>query len=475
MTNRTYILGIERVYLHNEQIVPYDGAYSSKAWSEVETTPFRLALNDVTGSVWTPAPAPQVPIYGGGPPFHIGRDLITMGYDTVTESIGIQIYAKAGNGNTALQNAADMLQLLRRELNVTSFKRPCYLFFWPEGLNDGRVVTFLVHHATVTESDSYLIEQNPDYVMLRATITMVRSMGFGTQAITITDSDTEMQNRPTGTPNNVQPFKNPILGDLAYEGQPILGLVSHSAVFDEIQRIYMATIYQREVSNASQAKSTSSSTDYTPLSATVGAIRGRPVLKARILARFHTFTLPAQVRISGRVQVGNETIYTLPTLSLPAGSSTFSTLLDFGGFTIPQLGRTFTTINVTFTLSSSSGGTVGATLDYMETLLYYEFMTIDDLTLTTGYTLRLQAGEFDEFDRWRPFTNPRIYEENSSTFQFRAERTFRGSFPRARPGINLYMAWLSGSSTRLTDHDTSATAQCSMSYLPLYHTLRGAS
>jgi hypothetical protein len=94
----------------------YNG--SGSPWATQSTTPYDLAMNDITGQRWTPHIAPRQEVYGGGPPFRNGQTLIYNSYGNVTETFPIQIYATSHN------NAVLLLRQLRTALSSTLLSAP---------------------------------------------------------------------------------------------------------------------------------------------------------------------------------------------------------------------------------------------------------------------------------------------------------------------------------------------------------------
>lgn len=444
--------------------IPYTG--TGAPWTVQADSPFKLGMNDVTSNIYTPAPAPSAPIMGGGPPFRLGRSLITKSYDVVTESVGIQMYA------TSLDNAAQLLQLLRQVLNTTSFTAPCILAVQPNGSTNETY--FEIYHADVAEMPDYLWENHSGFAVFRAAITWTRSIGFAGELTTVINGAT-MRNRSSGTPDDLETLDT-LTGDLLYEGQPLN--LKIDCTTNSFARVYLAAVDDRINTSVSNARTTSTSVAFTTATPTISDVRNRN-LKVRILARFTTFTAPANIRLQAAVYdggLGTNLLYLSPVLSLPAAGSTVSTLLDFGEVPIPtrSIYASTLSLNVVITLSSASGS-VTATLDYVETLLYRTFALIGAAGLGNGVSLVVEAAnDYTDNAVWVPNRTPRLYTIVTSTGLFLSPIAYRGTLPRAFDAGKLYLAWLKSASVTNDTHDTADTMVVTGDHLPLFHTIRGA-
>jgi hypothetical protein len=443
--------------------VPYSG--SGTPWTAQATTPFELSLNEDTGNIWTPAPAPTVPALSGGPPFRPGRSLITKSYDTVTESVGIQLKA------TSHDNAVALLRLLRQVLNTAQFDSPCILAVQPDGATN--TAYFEILYADVAESPSYVSETASGAVLFRVTITWTRTIGFAGSLTTLINGVT-IQNRSSGSPDDVESLGTPV-GDLIYEGQPLNLLLNPSGT---LNRMYLATVYERINTSVTSTKTTTTTTNFSTAAVTVTNARNRAGLKLRILARFDTFTAPSkiQLRVSILDATGGYTIKNLSTLSLPH-SSAVSTLLDFGFVDVSSLRSTQSAtlaILVSTTLISTDGTSVTAKLDYVETLLYYTFATIPDANIGGSDALYIeQTNDYNVNSVVVPNARPRVY--RVSPTNWKGSIAYRGQLPRALSGASLWLGWLTTTSGINDSHVTTDTVTTTATHLPMFHTLRGNS
>lgn len=443
--------------------VPYAG--SGTPWTAQTTTPYELSLNEDTGGIWTPGPAPTVPILGGGPPFKPGRALITKSYDNVTESVGIQLRA------TSHDNAVVLLKQLRQILNTSGFDSPCMLAVQPDGATNATY--FEILYADVPESPSYLLEITPGAFMFRAVITWVRSIGSAGALTTLINAVT-IENRSSGSPDNVESLGS-LAGDLIYEGQPLsLKLVANAG----INRMHMAVIYERVNTAVGSSKTTTTNEAYATINPVLTSARNRQ-LKVRVLARFDTFTNPSKIRLQAYIfgPSGPDAVFVSPLFSLPAGAVQSSVLLDFGVFDIAIMRSIFDSTlspGIRLTIFSSDGTSVTANLDYVEVLLYYTFATIADANLASGRSLVVeQTNDYNVNSVVTPNAHARVYVITTSSGAWYSTGTWRGTLPRAYSGASLYLAWLDSGGTPNLSHTKTATLTTTALHEPLYHTLRG--
>lgn len=442
--------------------IPYAG--SATPWTVQTTTPFELSLNDATSPIYTPAPAPSMPILGGGPPFRPGRSLITKSYDTVTESVGIQLRA------TTLDNAIALLRLLRQVLNTALFDSPCILAVQPDGATNAAY--FEILYADVPELPDYLWETSSGACLFRATITWVRTIGSAGALTTLINAVT-INNRSSGSPDDVESLGTPV-GDLIYEGQPLNLLLDPSAT---VNRLYLATVYERVNTSVTNSQTTTTVTNFTGAAATVTNARNRSGLKLRIMARFDTITNPSKVRLTASIldATGGYTIKTLPQQSLPSTGSV-SALMDFGYVDVSTMRSTQSAtlgIIVSIVLASSDGTSVTVRLDYVETLLYYTFATIPDANIGGTDAIYIeQTNDYNVNSVVTPNTRPRIY--RTSPTNWKGSIAYRGLLPRAISGASLYLGWMTTTSLTNDTHTTTHTMTTTASHLALYHSLRGS-
>jgi len=442
---------------------PYNG--SGSPWTAQTTTPFELALNDETGSIWTPAPAPTMPILGGGPPFRLGKSLIGKAYDTVQESVGIQLRA------TSPDNATALLRLLRQILNTTLYDTPAILAVQPDGFTNTTYCEIL--YADVPESPAYIVENVSGAAIFRATITWVRTIGSAGALTTLVNA-VSIRNRGTSSPDDVESLGSPV-GDLVYEGQPLnIKLTPTAGAISST--LYLATIASRVTTTISAAVTTSGTGGSvfggTP-NATITALRNVPY-RVRVLARLTTFTNPSHIRVFCRPQSadGSVAFRTSPVVALPSATAS-TALVDLGWFDITPLRSIETSgladLEVDIFLASDGATSVTATLDYFEVLLYYTFAKLTIGAVTTTSVIVEQANNYNPNGIYVPNAVPRVYSIINSSGNVEDIGSYRGTLPRAYSGASLYAAWLDSTNTT---HPTTNTADLTVKHLPLAHTLR---
>ena len=455
--NTRLISGGVNYYLNGR--TKYTG--SGTPWTAQATTPFLLSMNEETPT-WTSAPAPTVPILGGGPPFRLGRSLITKSYDTVTEQVGLQMYA------STLDNAIVLLRMIRQVLNTAQFDSPCILAYQPDTATNATYHEIL--YADVAETPSFLYEHPSGVRVFRAIVTWVRSIGFAGALTTLINAAT-IQNRSSGSPDNVESLGTPV-GDLIYEGQPLNLLLDPSAV---VNRVYLATVYERVNTSVTNSQTTPTVANFTGAAATVTNARNRSGLKLRILARFDTITNPSKILLTASIldTSGGYTIKNLPQQALPSTGSV-SALMDFGYVDVSTMRSTQSAtlgIIVSIVLESSDGTSVTARLDYVETLLYYTFATIPDANIGGSDAIYVeQTNDYNVNSVVVPNTRPRVY--RVSPTNWKGALAYRGQLPRALSGASLYLGWMTATSLTNDTHTTTHTMTTTATHLSLHHTLR---
>lgn len=472
------------IYLANHANTPYSGFGSP--WDTQDTSPFELSLNDVTGNIWTPAPAPDVSIYGGGPPLRNGRDLLVHSYDDVTESVGVQIRAAPGNGNTALDNAAALLRLLRRALNTTIYGSPCILAFQPDG--DTKPTYYTISKATVSESPNYIVESTADLAILRLTITWTRSIGFADAPETIVNAQT-IQNISTSTPNNV--LSTPIThGDLIHEGQP-LNITIEPFNGAKINTLFIASVLSRTNVAVGVSRTTSSvapsNTSIDQVQATITPALYWPV-NIRVIGYFDTLTNAEKALVRVEVSDDSESTYQnspfVPITKNASMGTVTSSIVDFGVFDPRPFQETSLVetdddlkIRIEAGLASSDGTSVTARLVGIDVILYSTFASIAfPYNVSDGEKIRIEM--FSPFNvanasspgapLWTP-SSPRVYSQSPPGYSgISTVPVVRGSLPVALTQRSLYIAWHG-----VLSYSTSDQAVVTVKHLPLYHSLRG--
>lgn len=441
---------------------PYAG--SGTPWTSAATSPYTLSNNDATPD-WVPGPAQASIIATGGPPFSLGSRPLYVGYDTIQESVGVQLYA------TTKDNAIALLNQLRQILNTTLFSTPALLSV-KGGTNTGYAEIFW---ADVSELSTYIEEV--DGRVFRATITWRRAPFFSPASLTTLINGATFKTVGTGSNNNTQSLGS-ITGDLLYEGSPLNILIAPSS---GIRYLYAATVHQRTYNAGVAATTTTSSTSGTSAfnDSTAGITspaRTRNKLRLRVILRTTSISAKAQVQISLISSTSSRTLWKGPWVSAGA---TGATLIDATPSGVPldlirrsELGGS--DVNVGCLVRSTDGSSVSLNLHSAEYLLYYTFCRIDTTTVLLGANdeaLQIEQANNLNGTAYVPSSDPGAYAMDTTGTDVLADIVdLRGTLPRAFSGASLYLSWMGTSFA----FDSTDSAVVTVKHLPLYRTLRGA-
>jgi len=435
---------------------PYNG--SGTPWTVESTTPYELSLNDMTGAIYVPQPAPVEMIYGGGPPLMDDRIPVIQSYDQIVERVGIQLKATAG-ATTAKDNAIFLLRQLRQILNTALFSRPCVLV-----IQGGANATYYeIKAADVPENALYLVEPDGEW---RAVITWTRTP-HGTKASLDTCLNAVTFTNIGDTGSNDKNFQSlgTLTGDLASNiGHPMrvtLATPSTSGVFVG----YIASAKARLYDAVATAISTSSTTGVNVTATTFPFPSDDEGTALRFIGRFATPSANLEVRAVASIN-NAQTVYPSPWFL----AGTFSTYIDFGYLKLPRSLRRAKAVNITCTIQarSTNGAATSGTLSYIEILQYYTWLRVDTTFISTAYQLELVGADSSVGSYVREIT-PEIAWLSSAGTVTNLVPT-RGSFPRAFAGSFLYLAWTWAGSHSTTATFDDVTAQ----QAALYQTVRGA-
>jgi hypothetical protein len=442
---------------------------SGTPWTAQATSPIEIAMNDLSGSRWTPQ-APEIEaIYGGGPPFRYGQAPRYFGIGNVTETIPVQLRA------TSYDNACALLELLRRHLNTALYSAPCVLAIDPENATNPLYTE--ISFAKVQEDPRFLNEEKGLHV-IRALITWTRRGFFTPASKTSIFSATTFTNTGTGANNNTQSMGT-IVGDYRYLGQPMRLYLTGgdlSSLTACARKIYMSTVKSRSYTERSDAISTSSTSGVQVGSGITVTNQNDAGIKVRILARMDS--MASNLELQARVFHGsNVPIFTSKWIDRDTFSSPF---LDFGGFEIPwgtkQYNASIASSDLSIQILARSSDGIGATgtLDYVETLFYYTFGSIEydsTETLQSGSSLAFSTVEIEAgAGMVRTITPPLAIWVSTSNGKIQENLILKGQVPKAIKGASLYLSWIADS----LGHDETDTIQVTAEYAPMYHTLRGA-
>lgn len=438
---------------------------SASPWTVESTSPYQLSMNDVTGNIWVPTPAPPVAIYGGGPPFSLGRRPIYSGYDNITESVGIQL-----NANTK-DNAIALLNQLRNALTTARFSLPPILSV-KGGTNTDYWEIYNVH---VPENLRYLEEPDGQW---RGTITWTRSPIAGAGTLTTLQSGITVTNSGTGANNNTRAL-GALTGDLQYEGAPLnikLDPVTGGAYF------YFGTVFQRTYSVAGAGATTTTSTGGTAswndsTASISNPARTRNGLRLRVMVRVSRFDPKAQVRIQLISAQSSENLWIGPWVSAPG--TTFPAQIDCTpqGVPLDFIRRALLTtgdVNVGMVVRSIDGSSVTVTTVSAEFLLYYTFCRVDVVNSQGGVGVAgldfLQIEQAGNLNGTAYVPVPgSAYVVSTTGGSLASVATIRGTLPRAISGASLYYSWL----TSAFAHTNTDTAVVTATLLPVYRSVRG--
>jgi hypothetical protein len=437
---------------------PYAG--SGTPWTSAATSPYTLSNNDATPD-WVPGPAPASIIATGGPPFSLGSRPLYVGYDTIQESVGVQLYA------TTKDNAIALLNQLRQILNTTLFSTPALLSV-KGGTNTGYAE---ILWADVSELNTYIEEV--DGRVFRATITWRRAPFFSAGSLTTLINGLTYTN--AGSSNNTRSL-GAITGDLLYEGSPLNILIAPASGF---RYLYAATVYQRIYNAGIAATTTTSSTSGTAAfnDSTAGITspaRTRYGLRLRVMLRTTSISAKAQVQIFLVSSTSSRTLWKGPWVSAGAIGQT---LIDATPSGVPldlirrsELGGS--DVNVGCLVRSTDGSSVSLNLHSAEYLLYYTFCRIDTTTVLLGANDEaLQIEQAHNLGgQYVPSWQPGAYAMDTTGTDVLADIVdMRGTLPRAISGASLYLTWMGTSFA----FDSTDSAVVTAKHLPLYRTLRG--
>ena len=457
------ILKIGNIHLHNSSNtgVPFDG--TGTPWTVQDTTPFSLANNDVTGEKWIPTLAPTAAVYGGGPPFRSGRNLVYRSYDNASDIIPIQIYADTPS------NAFDALQVIRQELKRALFDLPPILEIRLDGVTNSSY--YEISDGDVLENPVYAYDEQ-NVGMYRTQIQLTRSPFAGKLSSgDVALATTTFGNTGTGSPDNVAAF-SAVDGDLIYEGQPLNVTIGNTGPINEIGPIWLASIHSR-IYDASQA-GVYSGTDSDIIQSTTfdtTPLKTRRGLNVRIKMHlsawsgdsfgFPNFTIQTRVSGPGTPYYESNPIAGFPFVQdlgrIPVNLESLNDVTDSNAF------------GVSFRLQKTSGASISATLNHIECIFYYTWCRIDTAGVSTT--------RFSYIDTFQESTNvvclphiaPKLYMiENPATTPERfGTNRYSGTLPQYYSGASLYAAWKQPH----TDTSVTLAATCA----PLYRTQRGTS
>lgn len=449
------------LFLNNSTGLPVAGG----AATGESTTPW--AVRDVVN--WTIQAAAPQPIWGGGPPFAIGRTLAYQSYDDVLMTIPLFLDA------TSHDDAAAELQLLRTAVLRSITEVPAILEIAPDGASNSmyaEIKTGWLQEEPIIESPT------GGALRMRATLTLVRSAFFGRLSTgeTLINAQT-FENDGTGSPDDIVAYSAGV-GDLIYEGGPLncqITLPTATAGAPAyIGRIWAASVYSNTYSTTFAGSLTTSNTTTGEEIGSALSFSVSPALTRNLSVRFMCRLTSASANSQFRVQVEMNplVVYTGDWVD---NNGTSTQMLDLGGFSLRELirrsrGLTSPTITIQFYQRSTSGS-VSATVTYGEVLLYYTFAEID-LDVETVSPAFLLLDTFQEQTNYPvlPFQTERAIAVSSNTILAVGRK--RGRLPRYVSGASLWLNWMDNVTPA---HTRTEQATVTVTHAPLWKTFRGNS
>lgn len=479
-------------YLSGTKVTAYAG--SGTPWTSNTTTPFRLAVNDEAPSFTpqiAPAPAVRDPLAA-----MLASPALGLDADPVVQQFSLYMYA------TTVPNVVALLSLFRQVLGATSYVRPLRLLVTSENVTYPAV--YYVYGGDVQESPSYIVEGGSSVVMLRCTVTIVRSP-FGSRYISPDAIETlinaaTLGNVGTGTPDNLEDYSAGV-GDLITEGSPLNFHMRPTNTGNHVVKMWLATIDSRDYASTSNTWSTSgtsfdmsstaaSGSDVVPTAALINlsTLMNNPRLKCRIITILST-TFTGSPEFKFRIEMGtsinaNAYVYTP---AIPLADTIFTSankfVLDSGPipFQITPM-NLFTgtlTQSISLLVRSTDGGATTGTLASTEVLYYYDFCEITmgqgwGTTGTTDYTL--MAARFLHLNTTHP---PQLIAPQAALVNTRSSNAIyefcqiRGTLPRYYVNSSFWFKAISILASTMSV-ETARTFTVTAYHSPLYKTLRGS-
>lgn len=469
MASAIYLWSFQTAYYISGAGTAYTG--SGTPWTAQATTPFEIAMNDTDGR-WTPTTPTQQAIYTGGPPFRFGQTLMYTAEGNVVEQI--MIYARANTPD----NASVLLRLLRKILN-TGLSQPCILRVLPDGMTNPTF--FEIYHADVQEDAAFMNDEaGMGFVRIRVTWTR-EPHGGGSSSTTLINAQT-IENDGTGTPDNIISLGSPA-GELLWSEGGLLNLQLKDASTD-LYNVWMATVVSTSYNSISQARTTTTSTDFVTSPWTTVTIpttaRNHRNLKMRIVGRFTTFTNLSKAQIQvvvWDISTSSTVLYASPKIS-PLNST--ASFIDFGAVSLEFFQRQVSytpSCKVQIILWSTDGTSVTATLDYFEALFYFDFCRIGPVTGGVNAVNYLYVEQFNSIAGGgiHRTARPSAYCRRVTGDNILQDCIVRGRLPRAREYdggsvVSLWFAWTNSSD----QHDKADQLALTVEQGSIFYSFRGS-
>ncbi len=462
--NTVYIIsGGTNYYLSGGGTTQTAYAGSGTPWTAESTSPYELALNEFS-PLWVPSPAPGVLLVSGGGVTTWGAEVVSVGYDSVTEQIGVQMRA------TTHDNAVTLLRQLRQVVTTSRRTYPALLAV-QSGTNTG---FFEILWADVQEAPNYITETTSSSAIFRTTLTIVRTPhAMPASAVATSISATTFTN--DGTEQSL----GSLTGELIHEGHPMNVRMTGGQLTDNSagqRKIYAAVVSSAEVSTvigfAFSSSSTVAGRVSNPTGLTPAVLAGTHF---RCLVRVTSPTTNFEARYVAVTGRNGGTLGDYAYGPWVRSNGTQNQMMDLGPLHVPvSLQEYMTAGNQTMAFDldvrSGDGSTASATIDRIYVLQAYTFCTILETPIGVSSSFAYILNGFAVYDGACRIANP----ENvglivNATDEMTQPMIARGTTPRLFSGASLWLNW----QRMNTGHSTSNTITVTATTAPLYRTIRG--
>lgn len=446
----TWVLSIAGVHLVNQSGNGVAGG-SPYTWA---STPFGVR----TG--WTPTVARPKTVYSGAA--NSLRPVQTL-YEPVEETIPITVQGGSTN------DIATALEKLKSALSAAAYTKPGIWRHRPYGAVASLYAE--IYEATVQERTNDAVGPVEGGSDIEADIKITRSPFFGADELIALLSAISFTNTHSG---DMQAL-GVAFGEMKAEGQP-LNIRITKPTSQAAETVFLASVLSRTAKTIANAQSTtlSAGVSFTASSSVdVAPLRTNNAAVLHLMARFSSLTLPAQAQVQATVKTAaGNTLWQSTWKTL--GSNTSGQLIDMGEtplsmLRLPVPSSAAANITVTIAIRSTTGATVGATLDYIEALLALDFCRVEATGgLASGQRYDLFGAQNLSGGGWLPMA-----EDDGAAFDGSDVPTntlrIKGQLPRAFENCSLYVAWVDSGNA----HTASDTAAVTASMAPLWRSLRG--
>lgn len=439
------------IYL-NGSGTPWDG--TGTPWDTVSTSPIELAMNETSGTKWTPQGAQALIQYEGGPPFSNGQRPRVAAYGNVTETFTLQLRA-SGTDTQRYDRCVYLKNLLHQAFNTALYGQPAILQLIPFNTNGAQhTTTFEIYRAELQEDPRFLNDEAGAGLM-RVVVTITRAPLANSGLETVLNAQTFTNNGAS----NVN-YALAVTGELALEGQPMnVALSGGTLATSGIKNIWLAVVKTTRNTTRADAISTSSSTGVAVGSSVNYSIDADAALCTRIVARVASPSANLQLR-AVVTWPGSATILTTDWLS---GGSTSGAFYDLGYLDLaPAVRRAAGTgavaITVTIQARSTSGAVTG-TLSWIGCIDYYTWCRAISPSVAASTTFST-TGATTNAAIDPPFVSAgATYANNMSVY---------GTPPIAYKDSSLFVIWDAAGA-----HTNADTITVSAECLPQYRTFAG--